>query len=192
MGNSCFLNNFKINQCCLNKNIVTSLSKSDQVLTKDIPQNEESKEKDVETKNENNNKLYNIINYFNVEEKEILAEYYKQRDKEKQDTKNKLNNKYELIYKKLLEQQNIKIVGPKRRQTIRKESDKIISMVKQILKENKEEGLTTNTKEKESEDITLLMNNSNKKGRWSTTIDKSFLINNHLKKEQYNLIKEDA
>ena len=36
------------------------------------------------------------------------------------------------------------------------------------------------------------MNNSNKKGRWSTTIDKSFLINNHLKKEQYNLIKEDA
>ena len=192
MGNACFLKNL---HCCTNKNIISNLSKSDQILTKDIPQNEDSKDKDKELnpKKENSNKLNSILNYFNTEEKEILAEYYKQRDKEKMMTRNKDNNKYELTVKRLLEQQTLKKVGPKRRETIRNEGDKILQIVKQIIQENKEEAMrTTNTKDKESEEPTLLINNSHKKGRWSQNIDKNILMNNKVKKKSSNVVKEQS
>ena len=191
MGSACFLKNLNLADCCSNKSMVTNISKSDQVLTKDIPSNEESKEKDLKNKNidNNNNKLSGILKYFNTEEKEILAEYYKQRDKEKNLTKNRDNDKYELMLKRLLEQQTIKRVGPKRRQTIR-DGGKIMKLIKQIIQENKDEALrTTNTKEKESEDISLLVTTSHKKGRNSQNIDKNILMKNKFKK---NCFKENA
>ena len=191
MGSACFLKNLNLADCCTNKSMVTNISKSDQVLTKDIPSNEESKEKDLKNKNidNNNNKLSGILKYFNTEEKEILAEYYKQRDKEKNLTKNRDNGKYELMLKRLLEQQTIKRVGPKRRQTIR-DGGKIMKLIKQIIQENKDEALrTTNTKEKESEDISLLVTTSHKKGRNSQNIDKNILMKNKFKK---NCFKENA
>ena len=191
MGSSCFLKNLNLADCCSNKSMVKNISKSDQVLTKDIPSNEESKEKDLKNKNidNNNNKLSGILKYFNTEEKEILAEYYKQRDKEKNLTKNRDNGKYELMLKRLLEQQTIKRVGPKRRQTIR-DGGKIMKLIKQIIQENKDEALrTTNTKEKESEDISLLVTTSHKKGRNSQNIDKNILMKNKFKK---NCFKENA
>ena len=194
MGSGCFLKNFRLGDCCSDKNIVKNLS--DQVLTKDVSPNDENKEKELYSKNDNN-KLSGIIKYFNTEEKEILAEYYKQRDKDKIFTRNKDNNKYELMIKRLLEQQTIKMVGPKRRKTIRNDGNKISEMVNQIIKENKEEGLrTTNTKDKdkdkESETITLLNSTSHKKERWSTTIDKSILIHSKIKKNGLNIVKEDV
>jgi hypothetical protein len=191
MGSACFLKNLNLADCCSNKSMVKNISKSDQVLTKDIPSNEESKEKDLKNKNidNNNNKLSGILKYFNTEEKEILAEYYKQRDKEKNLTKNRDNGKYELMLKRLLEQQTIKRVGPKRRQTIR-DGGKIMKLIKQIIQENKDEALrTTNTKEKESEDISLLVTTSHKKGRNSQNIDKNILMKNKFKK---NCFKENA
>ena len=191
MGSACFLKNLNLADCCSNKSMVTNISKSDQVLTKDIPSNEESKEKDLKNKkiDNNNNKLSGILKYFNTEEKEILAEYYKQRDKEKNLTKNRDNGKYELMLKRLLEQQTIKRVGPKRRQTIR-DGGKIMKLIKQIIQENKDEALrTTNTKEKESEDISLLVTTSHKKGRNSQNIDKNILMKNKFKK---NCFKENA
>ena len=191
MGSACFLKNLNLADCCSNKSMVKYISKSDQVLTKDIPSNEESKEKDLKNKNidNNNNKLSGILKYFNTEEKEILAEYYKQRDKEKNLTKNRDNGKYELMLKRLLEQQTIKRVGPKRRQTIR-DGGKIMKLIKQIIQENKDEALrTTNTKEKESEDISLLVTTSHKKGRNSQNIDKNILMKNKFKK---NCFKENA
>ena len=190
MGSACFLKNLNLADCCSNKSMVTNISKSDQVLTKDIPSNEESKEKYLKNKNiDNNNKLSGILKYFNTEEKEILAEYYKQRDKEKNLTKNRDNGKYELMLKRLLEQQTIKRVGPKRRQTIR-DGGKIMKLIKQIIQENKDEALrTTNTKEKESEDISLLVTTSHKKGRNSQNIDKNILMKNKFKK---NCFKENA
>jgi len=190
MGSACFLKNLNLADCCSNKSMVKNISKSDQVLTKDIPSNEESKEKDLKNKNiDNNNKLSGILKYFNTEEKEILAEYYKQRDKEKNLTKNRDNGKYELMLKRLLEQQTIKRVGPKRRQTIR-DGGKIMKLIKQIIQENKDEALrTTNTKEKESEDISLLVTTSHKKGRNSQNIDKNILMKNKFKK---NCFKENA
>ena len=190
MGSACFLKNLNLADCCSNKSMVTNISKSDQVLTKDIPSNEESKEKYLKNKNiDNNNKLSGILKYFNTEEKEILGEYYKQRDKEKNLTKNRDNGKYELMLKRLLEQQTIKRVGPKRRQTIR-DGGKIMKLIKQIIQENKDEALrTTNTKEKESEDISLLVTTSHKKGRNSQNIDKNILMKNKFKK---NCFKENA
>ena len=190
MGSACFLKNLNLADCCSNKSMVTNISKSDQILTKDIPSNKESKEKDLKNKNidNNNNKLSGILKYFNTEEKEILAEYYKQRDKEKNLTKNRDNGKYELMLKRLLEQQTIKRVGPKRRQTIR-DGGKIMKLIKQIIQENKDEALrTTNTKEKESEDISLLVTTSHKKGRNSQNIDKNILMKNKFKK---NCFKEN-
>lgn len=195
MGSACFLKNINFSDCCSNKNMLKNLTKSDQVLTKDISPNEENKDRELKNKNSDENKLSGIIKYFNTEEKEILAEYYKQRDKDKIFTRNKDNNKYELMIKRLLEQQTIKMVGPKRRKTIRNDGNKISEMVNQIIKENKEEGLrTTNTKDKdkESETITLLNSTSHKKERWSTTIDKSILIHSKIKKNGLNIVKEDV
>ena len=93
------------------------------------------------------------------------------------------------MLKRLLEQQTIKRVGPKRRQTIR-DGGKIMKLIKQIIQENKDEALrTTNTKEKESEDISLLVTTSHKKGRNSQNIDKNILMKNKFKK---NCFKENA
>ena len=192
MGSACFLKNFKLTECCTNKSVVTNISKSDRVLTKDIPQNDENKEVKLNNKNDNS-KFNSILNYFNTEEKEILAEYYKQRDREKIMTRNKDNSKYELTVKRLLEQQTLKKVGPKRRETIRNEGDKILKIVKQIIQENKEEAMRTmNTKDKESEEITLLITSPHKKGRHSQNIDKNLLMNNRIKKNCVKVIKEES
>ena len=192
MGSGCFLNNFNLTECCSNKSMVTNISKSDRVLTKDIPQNDDNKEVKLNIKNDSS-KFNSILNYFNTEEKEILAEFYKQRDKEKIMTRNKENSNYELTVKKLLEQQTLKKVGPKWRQTIRNEGDKILKIVKQIIQENKEEAMRTmNTKDKESEEITLLNTSPHKKGRYSQNIDKNMLMNNRIKKNHIKAIKEES
>jgi len=192
MGSACFFNNFKLTECCSNKSMVTNISKSDRVLTKDIPQNDDNKEVKLNIKNDSS-KFNSILNYFNTEEKEILAEFYKQRDKEKIMTRNKENSNYELTVKRLLEQQTLKKVGPKRRQTIRNEGDKILKIVKQIIQENKEEAMRTmNTKDKESEEITLRNTSPHKKGRYSQNIDKNMLMNNRIKKNHIKAIKEES
>ena len=192
MGSACFFNNFKLTECCSNKSMVTNISKSDRVLTKDIHQNDDNKEVKLNIKNDSS-KFNSILNYFNTEEKEILAEFYKQRDKEKIMTRNKENSNYELTVKRLLEQQTLKKVGPKRRQTIRNEGDKILKIVKQIIQENKEEAMRTmNTKDKESEEITLLNTSPHKKGRYSQNIDKNMLMNNRIKKNHIKAIKEES
>ena len=75
-----------------------------------------------------NDKIHNIINYFNKEEKEIMKDLYKHHNKEKKNTKNtkkKDNTKYEEMLKRLLEQLNIKLIGPKRRETIRHDNNNI-------------------------------------------------------------------
>ena len=125
MGNGFLFNNFKINECCPNKNSVTDLAKTDQVLTRDISQGEAEKEKESNIKTIKQNSLHGIISYFNEVEKEILTDIYKQQNKDKKYTRNKDNTRYELMLQRLLEQQNIKKVGPKRRETIRNKKNKI-------------------------------------------------------------------
>ncbi len=191
MGNGCSLKLSKFVECCPTQNIITNISKSEQILTREISKFESDKEKKLSFENNENYRVQVIIKYFNEEEKEILTDLYKQRDKDKIFTRNKDNTKYELMLKRLLEQQNIKIIGPKRRETIRNEGHKIKEMVTQILQENKTSALkTSNNKDKENEDNTLFIYPTKKKGRLSQTIDKNILINNKIKKDPYNLIKE--
>ena len=189
MGNGFLFNNFKINECCPNKNSVTDLAKTDQVLTRDISQGEAEKEKESNIKTIKQNSLHGIISYFNEVEKEILTDIYKQQDKNKKYTRNKDNTRYELMLQRLLEQQNIKKVGPKRRETIRNKKNKIKEMVKQILQENKNEILkNTNIKDINDENITLLITQQEKIERWSQsqTMDKKILIQNNIKKIPVN------
>ena len=125
-----------------------------------------------------NDKMHNIINYFNKEEKEILADLYKQNDKDKKNTKNtkkKDSTKYEEMLKRLLEQQNIKLVGPKRRETIRHDNKDIKEIVKQILQENKDEAIKSKNI-KENNDSSLFAKPLIKKGRLSQTMDKNLLM----------------
>ena len=189
MGNGFLFNNFKINECCPNKNSVTDLAKTDQVLTRDISQGEAEKEKESNIKTIKQNSLHGIISYFNEVEKEILTDIYKQQDKDKKYTRNKDNTRYELMLQRLLEQQNIKKVGPKRRETIRNKKNKINEMVKQILQENKNEILkNTNIKDINDENITLLITQQEKIERWSQsqTMDKKILMQNNIKKIPVN------
>ena len=189
MGNGFLFNNFKINECCPNKNSVTDLAKTDQVLTRDISQGEAEKEKESNIKTIKQNSLHGIISYFNEVEKEILTDIYKQQDKNKKYTRNKDNTRYELMLQRLLEQQNIKKVGPKRRETIRNKKNEIKEMVKQILQENKNEILkNTNIKDINDENITLLITQQEKIERWSQsqTMDKKILIQNNIKKIPVN------
>ena len=189
MGNGFLFNNFKINECCPNKNSVIDLAKTDQVLTRDISQGEAEKEKESNIKTIKQNSLHGIISYFNEVEKEILTDIYKQQDKNKKYTRNKDNTRYELMLQRLLEQQNIKKVGPKRRETIRNKKNKIKEMVKQILQENKNEILkNTNIKDINDENITLLITQQEKIERWSQsqTMDKKILMQNNIKKIPVN------
>ena len=189
MGNGFLFNNFKINECCPHKNSVTDLAKTDQVLTRDISQGEAEKEKESNIKTIKQNSLHGIISYFNEVEKEILTDIYKQQNKDKKYTRNKDNTRYELMLQRLLEQQNIKKVGPKRRETIRNKKNKIKEMVKQILQENKNEILkNTNIKDINDENITLLITQQEKIERWSQsqTIDKKILMQNNIKKIPVN------
>ena len=190
MGNGCSLKFSKIVECCPTQNIITNISKSEQILTRDISKFESDKENKIFNENNKNNRVQGIIKYFNEEEKEILTDLYKQRDKDKINTKNKDNTKYELMLKRLLDQQSIKKVGPKRRETIRNEGNKIKEIVLQILQENKASAIkSSNTKDKESDENTLFVSPTKKKGRFSQTIDKNLLINNKIKKDPYNSIK---
>ena len=176
MGNG-FLPKFN-GCCCSNNHIVTNLSKTE-VITRDVSPQDSIKDRKTNSKND---KIQTIINYFNKEEKEILADLYKQNDKDKKNTKNtkkKDSTKYEEMLKRLLEQQNIKLVGPKRRETIRHDNNDIKEIVKQILQENKDEAIKSKNI-KENNDSSLFAKPLVKKGRLSQTIDKNLLLNSKV------------
>ena len=187
MGNSCscenihFIKDVKLNVCLEKLEI---LPKSDQVLNDGnkiiINLNEKKKKEELA-----HSKMNEILSYFNEGEKEIINNYKKKNKVKKIQNKKKTNdiidnnkddNKYELILKRLLEQKNIKKVGPKRRETIRKEGDNIKDIVNLLLQENKNHVLT-NKKSIDSNSL-LIKTQFNKKGRFSVTVDKKSLMDN--------------
>ena len=118
-------------------------------------------------------KVSQIIDYFNEEEEaEIVKEYNKMKKRSKNISKKNNNEKYELMLRRLLDQQNIKMIGPKRRQTIRKEGNKIQTIVHELLKENKDDILKGN---KNNIGTLIIKQPPQKKGRASMTIDKNSL-----------------
>ena len=197
MGNSCscenihFIKDVKLNVCLEKMEIVP---KSDQVLSNDGNKSNKVIININEKENISQKKMNEILNYFNEGEKEIINNIKKKNKLKKIQNKKKTNdiidnnkddNKYELILKRLLEQQNIKKIGPKRRETIRKEGDNIKDIVKELLKENKNMALS---KKNSIENNSLLIKAQfNKKGRFSVTVDKKSLMDNinHNNKKRF-------
>ena len=197
MGNSCscenihFIKDVKLNVCFEKMEIHP---KSDQVLYKDGNKGNKVIININEKENISQKKMNEILNYFNEGEKEIINNIKKKNKLKKIQNKKKTNdiidnnkddNKYELILKRLLEQQNIKKIGPKRRETIRKEGDNIKDIVKELLKENKNMALS---KKNSIESNSLLIKAQfNKKGRFSVTVDKKSLMDNinHNNKKKF-------
>ena len=200
MGNSCFCGNIrfikdvKLNVCFQKQEVN---DKSDQILIDEekLNENEKSKENLEKDKNKSKNKMNELFTYFNDIEKELMNNNKKNKIKKhpsKKKIKNTMiikdDNKYELILKRLLEQQSIKKVGPKRRETIRKlGEEKIKDMVKNLLIENKNDILnkknTNNKKETEADNENnslLIKKQINKKGRFSVSVDRSALLFNNL------------
>ena len=123
-----------------------------------------------------------IIGYFNEGNAEFENEYNKLKEKNKNKIKKSNNEKYELILRRLLEQKNIKIIGPKRRETIRKGGNQIQVMVQELLQENKNEVLKGNVNEISG---TLIIKHPlQKNAKASMTIDKNPLPINQPKKAQ--------
>jgi hypothetical protein len=182
MGNSCFCGNIHFIKdskfsVCFQKQDISF--KSDQVLYEDkLVTNEKCK-----NKKQPKTKMNELLNYFNEGEKEIINNLKKKDKRKKRNSKKKLYNinnnkddKYELILKRLLDQQSIKKNGPKRRETIRKDGNDIRDLVKNLLIENKNDVINNINK---NENNTLLIKNKfNKKTRYSFTIDKNTLMNN--------------
>ncbi len=176
MGNYCFCNeknyfkDIKIN-ICLDKQ--STNSKTEHILTK---------EKNINIKGEN--EIMKLKKYFDENEQEILNNLNK-KEKVKKNFKKRdsmvgalPDNKYELMLKRLLEQKNIKRIGPKRRETIRKENN-IKSMVNDILIENRNEikNAKGNNADFNRKNSTLIIKN-NSQVRFSITIDKGGLSKN--------------
>lgn len=184
MGNSCFCDNIHFIKdskysVCFQKQDITS--KSDQVLYKDedkIITNEKCR-----NKKQPKTKMNELLSYFYEGEKEIINNLKKKDKAKKMNSKKKPDNtmeskddKYELTLKRLLDQQNIKKNGPKRRETIRNDGNYIRDLVKNLLIENKNDVL--NNKNKNDNNTLLIKNKFNKKARYSVTIDKNTLMNN--------------
>lgn len=184
MGNSCFCDNIHFIKdskysVCFQKQDITS--KSDQVLYKDedkIITNEKCR-----NKKQPKTKMNELLSYFYEGEKEIINNLKKKDEAKKMNSKKKPDNtmeskddKYELMLKRLLDQQNIKKNGPKRRETIRNDGNYIRDLVKNLLIENKNDVL--NNKNKNDNNTLLIKNKFNKKARYSVTIDKNTLMNN--------------
>ena len=91
------------------------------------------------------------------------------------------------MLRRLLDQQNIKMIGPKRRETIRKEGNKIKDIVEGLLKENKNDILKGNKGEINS--TLIIKRPPRKRGSTSMTIDKNSLLI-HLKKKGENFFKK--
>ena len=112
--------------------------------------------------------------------------------KEKTKIKSKKNteDKYGLMLQRLLEQKNIKMIGPKRRETIRKEGEKIQTLVEQLLKENKNDILKQSRVE--SGGTLIIKQPPQKKGRASVTMDKNPLLVNSRKRGENFFMKRNS
>ena len=142
-------------------------------------------------------KINQLKNYFHENEKEIFNNHNKKEKHKKHFNRKKHNNalnklfenKYELMLKRLLEQKQIKIKGPKRRETIRNE-EKIKLIVNEILLQNinsiKNKKMNNDNALNNNEGDLLIKDINNSKFRNSATIDKKSIITNKIYKLKDN------
>jgi len=170
MGNACL---FGINNNSKEVNLEESVTK----IQINNPLNTDGIE------NNKKSKMSQILDYFNEEEAEIIKEYKEKKKKTKNISKKNINEKYEVILHRLLEQQKIKINGPKRRETIRKEENNIQNLVQEILQENKND-ILKGTK-MEINNTLIIKQPLQKKGRASISIGNNSLIINHKRGDNF-------
>ena len=183
MGNGCIFGSNEVNKDVdlinSNNNNNSNLQKSQ--IKPNMPLNTDGNEY---TKT----KMGQLIDYFNEKEEEIMMDYNNLKKKTKNISKKNNNEKYELMLKRLLEQKNIKMIGPKRRETIRKEGNKIQQIVHELLQENKNDILKGN---KTDNFGTLIIKQPPQKNRrTSMTIDKNSLLTNSNHKKGDNFFKK--
>ena len=148
------------NSCTCNRNIIYKYNDVKLVSLGEQIQNDKENEQLEDTN------LYNIVKYFNEGEKEINTKIEKQKVKRKLSHKkakklksfNKNNDsKYELMLKRLLEQKQIEMKGPKRRNTIGIDNNKdLIKLIEIVKKENEINKIKKDNKENDK-------NNDNQK-----------------------------
>lgn len=179
MGSACIYGSTNNNR---EVNLDEDKTKENKNQTPPKDKNNKHEPLNTESKENTKSKMSLIIGYFNEGNAEFAIEYNKLKEKNKNKIKKSNNEKYELILRRLLEQKNIKIIGPKRRETIRKGGNQIQTMVQELLQENKNEVLKGNVNEVSG---TLIIKHPLKKsGRASMTIDKNPLPINQPKKAQ--------
>jgi hypothetical protein len=162
-------------------------------MNKDIRLDMSSDNKYEGDQMESTNLYNNIMKYFNDGEKEINTKIEQKKMKrmlshkkhKKLKTFYKMDEKYELILQRLLEQKVIERKGPKRRETIRnKNSKNFIKLVQEVMEENK--GLNKNNS---SEDVnknnSILLNKKEKK------INVKFRQSVNMTKYELKKIKND-
>ncbi len=189
-----YFKDIKLNICSGNQN---SICLAEQILNKE--DNSNSNKKHIKS-------IMELRKYFNNNDQDI-SNNLKKKEKGKKVKKKRRqsmfngstdNKKYELMLKRLLEQKKVKRNGPKRRETIRKEDDKIKYLINEILTENKNEiknstNSTDNSKSLNVNNSTLIIKNQNdrQKLRFSATIDRNGESNNVNKKVVKNLVNQN-
>ena len=179
MGSACIYGSTNNNR---EVNVDEDKTKDNKNQTPPKDKNNKHEPLNTDSKENTKSKMSLIIGYFNEGNAELALEYNKLKEKNKNKIKKSNNEKYELILRRLLEQKNIKIIGPKRRETIRKGGNQIQTMVQELLQENKNEVLKGNVNE--TGGTLIIKHPLKKKARASVTIDKNPLIINQPKKAQ--------
>ena len=160
---------------------------------------------EVIKENNNNNKSTSNINETNTENIpqlnledasfQLITKDPEKKEDQSFNTSEKTDNiiQKSKIDKSTEDNSNINI---SKKNSIRKsssESNERKNSISLNIEENKEEVMRTmNTKDKESEEITLLITSPHKKGRHSQNIDKNLLMNNRIKKNCVKVIKEES
>ena len=141
------------------------------ICYKDISFQEIKNDTFIDIKNEQvqTTNLYDMVKYFDEMEKENTKKLYNN------------NPKYELMLKRLLEQQNKEKKGPKRRETIRiNNNKKFIKLIHEAIEDNKnkEKNIKNKLQKKES----ILLNPKDKMNAIITSGKQSVIINKIAKR----------
>lgn len=189
MGNACFCSNghyideLRVN-ICLDKQSMNG-------VTELVP----NKEVILNEKGINELKKYF---YGNKNEKEIINNFnFKEMSKDDLNIKKRksilgtmIDSQYELMLRRLLEQKNIKRIGPKRRETIRKE-DKIKELINEVIVENKNENKNKKNENKliDTDSSIIIKNNNISKVKLSVIVGKNDQLINILNNKADRKVK---
>ena len=168
------------NGCICYKNITIQEIKNDTFI-------------DIKNERAQTSNLYDMVKYFDEMEKENTKNEKKKLRKifsfKKLKNSNTLynnNQKYELMLKRLLEQQNKEKKGLKRRETIRINNNKnFIKLIHEAIEDNKNKEKKIKNKLQKKESISILLNAKDKMNLLSISSGKQSVIINKIAKKNF-------